>query len=418
MKKSELLIDGSRISFAVPFEKVDTEKRLVSGWATLNNVDSQKDVVTTEASVAAFEKAKGNIREMHQPHAVGRLVDFKVDTLIAPDGTRYEGIYVTAFVSKGAQDTWEKVLDGTLSGFSIGGNITDSESQWVKDANSAVRFVKAYDLIELSLVDNPANPLATVFSFSKADDGATLVKGMVAEVEMENAFLCRQHDTEVARTSKSESLSCLLCGSEMESMGWVETAGDMTKAVTTLMNKFLTPDTNEGGVNDMGIIRKSGDAVDTPAGQEENGITDPEVVEAPQAEAVTSETDGEEESDESSAVVTEEVNTDEPNMEKMVQEMRSEVEGKIAQIEEKIDEVSKSAEARMDELGNKFSDAIQKFDSANEEVAKANKAVEIMVKRLEAVEGRSAIRKSADVESASGKSEPENTWTGAFGLES
>ena len=403
IKKSQLTVDGNHLSFAVPFEKVDTERRLVSGWATLNNIDSQRDVVTTEASIAAFEKARGNIREMHEPKAVGRLVDFKVDTLIHEDGSRYEGIYVTAFVSKGAQDTWEKVLDGTLSGFSIGGNITESESQWVKDANSAVRFVKAYDLIELSLVDNPANPLANIFSIQKSEDGTTMIKGMITEVETENAFLCRNHDKEIARTSKEDNLDCLLCGSEMEPMGWVETAGDMTKAVVSLMNKYLTPDANEGGVESMDTQEN---VVETEIAKSE--VVDPEAVEVPvEAEAEV------DEADENDAPVEE----DDTDIEKMVNDVRDSVEEQINRLEAKIEEVSKSASIRMDELGNKFSEAMQKFESANSVAEKARKEVEMMTKRLEAVEGKGAIRKSAEVEAASGSDEPSNIWTGAFDLD-
>ena len=161
IKKSNWVTTDHRVSLGVPFAKIDEERRLVSGYATLDNIDDQYDVVLAEASARAFARARGNIREMHQPIAAGRLVDFKEDEVIDPDtGQVYKGIYVTAYVSKGAQDTWEKVLDGTLTGFSIGGSITESETQWVKDANANVRFVKDYSLDELSLVDNPANQKA------------------------------------------------------------------------------------------------------------------------------------------------------------------------------------------------------------------------------------------------------------------
>jgi hypothetical protein len=47
----------------------------------------------------------------------------KTATLIHRQRSFIAGVYVSAYVSKGAQDAWEKVLDGTYSGFSIGGNI-------------------------------------------------------------------------------------------------------------------------------------------------------------------------------------------------------------------------------------------------------------------------------------------------------
>lgn len=411
MNKTSLLIDGEekQINFASPFAKVDKENRLVSGYATANNIDSQKDIVTTEAALKAFENARGNVREMHGPVAVGTVKDFKKDSFIGPDGKTYEGVYVTVYVSKGAPEAWEKVLDGTYTGFSIGGNITDSEPQWNKDAGSAVRVVKGFDLVELSIVDNPANQLANIFTIQKSLDGQPVQN----EIELRNAFLCRNE--EVARTSVSETLKCITCGDEMEPMGWVEAAGDMNKAVTSLMNKFLTPETNEGGVNKMTDENKN---VDSPLGNEENGITDPEVVEAPSPEGVAEETEEVVAEEVTPApeeeVVNETPNTDEPDFEKMVSEVKESVSQQIAAIENKIEEVTKAAEVRMDELGSKFSEAIQKFESASADAAKAEKAVEIMVKRLEAVEGKSAIRKSADVESVSVNAEPESIWSGAF----
>ncbi len=116
--------DGDNIRLSMPLTKVDKERRIVSGFASLDNVDKQDDIVTAEASMSAFAKFRGNIREMHQPVAVGKMVDFKEDKYFDPDTKKfYKGVFVSAYVSKGAQDTWEKVLDGTLTGFSIGGPI-------------------------------------------------------------------------------------------------------------------------------------------------------------------------------------------------------------------------------------------------------------------------------------------------------
>jgi hypothetical protein len=59
--------EGDNVRLSMPFSKVDSERRIVSGFATLDNVDKQADIVTTEASLKAFAKFRGNIREMHQP---------------------------------------------------------------------------------------------------------------------------------------------------------------------------------------------------------------------------------------------------------------------------------------------------------------------------------------------------------------
>lgn len=148
-----------------PITKVDKEKRLVSGFATLDNVDKERDRITAEASERAFSQWRGNIREMHQPKAVGKAVNMEMRKYFAADGEEYNGMYVSAYVSKGAQDTWEKVLDGTLTGFSIGGVATKHEME--KSGDITVRKITDYMLTELSLVDNPGNQYANLLSIEK-----------------------------------------------------------------------------------------------------------------------------------------------------------------------------------------------------------------------------------------------------------
>jgi hypothetical protein len=155
ISKAHFDIDGDNVRLSMPFAKVDAERRIVSGFATLDNLDKQNDIVTPEASLKAFQKFRGNIREMHQPSAIGKMVSFKEDKYFDPETKKfYSGIYVSAYISKGAQDAWEKVLDGTYSGFSIGGRANDTEKAYDENLDQVVQIIKDYDLLELSLVDN------------------------------------------------------------------------------------------------------------------------------------------------------------------------------------------------------------------------------------------------------------------------
>src|SRR6266542_1243176 len=132
--KSKWIADSNKVRLSLPFAKIDQENRLVHGFATLDNADSQDDVVEAEASQRAFARARGNLREMHQPIAAGRMVSFSEEEFFdAETGMVHRGIYASAYVSKGAEATWEKVLDGTLTGFSIGGDILEQESRFVPD---------------------------------------------------------------------------------------------------------------------------------------------------------------------------------------------------------------------------------------------------------------------------------------------
>ena len=232
-----------KVNLAFPIAKVDKEKRTVSGFATLDNIDRHGDIVTPDASEKAFARFRGNLREMHQPVAVGKVVSFTTKEFLDPDTNKtYKGVYVDAYVSKGAEDTWQKVLDGTLTGFSIGGNIV--EASYEPGDSDDNRVIKDYELMELSLVDSPANPLANIFSIQKLDDGNQIIKGMAADTEIENVFYCS--NDQIATTSQSEVLNCVACGDSMKSIGWVEKSdikkGDsIMKAVTSFFAKDDAP---------------------------------------------------------------------------------------------------------------------------------------------------------------------------------
>ena len=216
--------DGDRISLSVPFFKVDEERRIVSGFATLDNVDRHRDIVDTDASLKAFDQFRGNLREMHQPIAVGKVTNFREEQFFDKEtGQTYRGVFVDTYVSKGAQDTWEKVLDGTLSGFSIGGNITKVDQ--VQKGDDMIRVIKEYELVELSLVDSPANQLANIFAIQKSDDGNS-VTGISVDLKMDNIFWCENDQIAVAKDT--DSSTCLICDTNMTNIGWVE-SNDVAK---------------------------------------------------------------------------------------------------------------------------------------------------------------------------------------------
>ena len=101
IEKSHWSSNGNAINLAVPFTKVNREKRTVSGFATLDNLDQTGDVVTQEASMKAFEGFRGNLREMHQPLAVGKVASFRPETFYDPITKEfYNGVYVDAYISK------------------------------------------------------------------------------------------------------------------------------------------------------------------------------------------------------------------------------------------------------------------------------------------------------------------------------
>ena len=231
LSKAHWNSDGENLRLSMPFSKIDENRRTVSGFASLDNIDKQDDIVTAEASMEAFAKFRGNIREMHQPLAVGKMVSFKADKYFDPETKKfYNGVYVSAYVSKGAQDTWEKVLDGTLQGFSIGGRMNKWDDGYDEKSDKAIRIIKQYDLVELSLVDSPANQFANIMSVEKVD-GLDVIKA--DETVLENVFYDKESG--IVMVSENENELSPTTGSQMENIGFVE----KTDNEKVTMIKFL-----------------------------------------------------------------------------------------------------------------------------------------------------------------------------------
>ena len=223
INKAHFDVDGDNVRLTMPIAKVDEERRIVSGFATLDNVDRQGDVLLTEASRKAFENFRGNVRLMHQPIPAGKVVSFRENNFYDKEtGKTYSGIFVDAYISKGAENIWQMVLDGTLTGFSIGGRIVDYETKMDDGEDYAgVRVVKEYELMELSLVDSPANQFANILSIQKLGD-EIVTSGIATEFSTENVFWC--HKDQIAVTEKSDTVKCPVCKSEMIDIGWVESS--------------------------------------------------------------------------------------------------------------------------------------------------------------------------------------------------
>ncbi len=149
----------ARVGYA-PITRVDAARREIELCATSETVDSHGTVFDYAASTDAFTRWIGNVREMHERRAVGSRVSVRCD-----DETRQ--IFVRVRISRGAGDTWEKVMDGTLRSASIGAaNVTwERQRRRVAGHTRWLDVATRYDLVELSLVDNPSNPDALGITF-------------------------------------------------------------------------------------------------------------------------------------------------------------------------------------------------------------------------------------------------------------
>ena len=433
IEKSLWTSHGNDINLSVPFTKVNREKRTVSGFATLDNVDQTGDVVTAEASVKAFENFRGNIREMHGSLAVGKMVSFKPETFYDPATKEfYNGVYVTAYISKGAQDSWEKVLDGTLSGFSIGGKIVESDNEVNKSTGKTVRFIKNYELMELSIVDSPANELCNILSIQKVN-GQYIAKGIAVDVVTENIFYCEDSNSVFISTEKTYDSP--VSGKPAQLIGWVESS-DVNKAkeIDKILDaykhsRFTLPDTqkiakqaNAEGGNEMSdntenvVAEVVAEDAAVEVAVEETAVVaeDAAPVEAP-AEAVAEDVPAE--TLEKAAEVSED-KVDEPDFAKMLGDLKgffSETLNKASEanavqvttIQETVEAFSKSVDARISELA-------EQHTVLSGAVNDIKNTIDGVQKRVDAVESETAIKKSSDLGRSEEVTIKKSKWNGSF----
>jgi hypothetical protein len=134
--------------------KIDESKHEVWGIATAEVVDKEGEIFDYQSSKPYFKrwsdeiakategKSLGNVREMHEPSAVGKLVAIDFDDEL-------KQIRVGARIVDSA--AWQKCTLGVYTGFSIGGSYVKA---W-RDGEF-VRFTA--NPAEISVVDNPCVP--------------------------------------------------------------------------------------------------------------------------------------------------------------------------------------------------------------------------------------------------------------------
>lgn len=428
ISKAHWNTDGDNVRLSMPLTKVDKERRIVSGFASLDNVDKQDDIVTSEASLDAFARFRGNIREMHQPSAVGKMVSFKEDKYFDPESKKfYKGVFVSAYISKGANDAWEKVLDGTYTGFSIGGRMNKWDDAYDEKSDKTIRVIKEYDLVELSLVDSPANQFANIVSVEKVD-GVDIVKG--DETVLENVFYDKESG--LVMLSENESEISPTTGKQMANIGFVE----KTDSEKINMMKFLVDSAK--GINTSKINKEVSPMT-------ENTETTAEVIEteavveveksevAPEVDTVV-ETPAEDVAKTDEVVVAEDVvKSDETETAEAVVEV-TEVSKSDEAIEDSVAEIKntlesafsdlvstvKSLQAEVEMLKSSKVDvetAKQSFEAVAKDIAAATNTFNEFGKRVELVEQDTAFRKSGDLGEIV-QNQPETVekslWGGSF----
>ena len=414
ISKAHWSSDGENLRLSMPFSKVDKERRIVSGFASLDNLDKQNDIVTADASMQAFAKFRGNIREMHQPLAVGKMVNFKAEKYFDPESKKfYNGVFVSAYVSKGAQDTWEKVLDGTLQGFSIGGRMNKWDDGYDEKSDTQIRIIKEYDLVELSLVDSPANQFANIVSVEKVD-GVSIIKA--DETVLENVFW--DSESGLVLVSENESESSPISGNAMKNIGFVEkTDNEKTEMVKFLVDSAKGINTSKINKEVNPMTETTNEVVEEIVEKSETAVVESEV--APEADAKADTVEAEDETTEKAAKpgsdeetpaedagetpADEEAEDKKPvasKSDEVIVESLAEIKNTLTSAFSDLVSTVKSLQAEVEMLKSSKVDVDTvkgSFDAVAKDIAAAKSEFDKFGKRVDAVEADTAFRKSGDL---------------------
>ncbi len=147
----------------------DDNDRLIQGYASVEVVDRQGDIVPVEAMEKAMLKYMergGNLLYAHLNKPVGKVLQWHIE-----EHPQYKvpAVKITAMIFKDYQlenEVWKYIKDGKLKGFSIGGVATQTKTVKADDTN--VRVLDDIELSEISVVAEPANQGALISAKSIA----------------------------------------------------------------------------------------------------------------------------------------------------------------------------------------------------------------------------------------------------------
>jgi len=141
----------------------------VKGLASDDTLDLDQQICDPEWLKSALPDwfALGNIREMHQSKAIGKATEMEQTG---------SGFVVTAKIVD--EQAAKMVEEGIYTGFSIG----IKNARVIKDNKAPGGRICSGSVVELSLVDRPANP-SCVIEIAKSVDGVLVKGAAVSELE-------------------------------------------------------------------------------------------------------------------------------------------------------------------------------------------------------------------------------------------
>lgn len=189
--------------FYMEIARIDEDERMVYGYGTREDVvDSYGTIIDMDSvrkCIPGYAKY-ANVREMHQPSAVGRADDITVDET---------GVYLGVKVVD--DNAWKKVTERVYKGFSIGGKKDYQEGNRI--------FMK--EITEFSLVDRPSNYGCGIDEYRVHEENINMAKKKVEIERVEEAPEITTKVPDVARYAGEEICDASTALSALSSIMWL-----------------------------------------------------------------------------------------------------------------------------------------------------------------------------------------------------
>jgi len=169
----EVIVSDWKLSFPISKSFIDKDRKIIAGYASVEVIDSQDELIPLPVLKEAWEHFKANKdfyfgSLMHSNVPVIKILDSFKDSegTMWKSGVDENGLFIVGEIrqdiQKGVQ-TWELIEKGKLTGFSIGGEALESSK--VCEGKCFTRIEKM-ELHEIAVVDKPANE-PSVFTIVK-----------------------------------------------------------------------------------------------------------------------------------------------------------------------------------------------------------------------------------------------------------
>lgn len=426
IKKALWNRSGTNVELSFDMQKVVNESdRIVIGFATLDNIDLSNEIVTQEATMKAFERFRGNVRVQHDQSLLAGTVKKFTPAEFYDEATQktYKGIQVAVEISKGAENVWQMCLDGTLSGFSIGGAVIKSSTQYQADQKKTVKVIEDYVLTELSLVDSPANHLANIHRVSTPVHKALGSSSDLLEKNYTEYSLFWCGIDRVATKSQDQEHTCFECGESMAKLGGIAVNEDVQTQLTKVLSELnIDMEGGQSQVTDTTLtIEKGADGEEIAAAVNEVPVEQKPEEEVKTVEEAKEEIADEKPADDSNAetAAAEAAGAEkEPDfnaeLKNLIEQLAAKLEESSASVSKNYTDVKDEVATISKQIGERFDQLEERQKAFDEQAASLKDKIETTEKalteageRLDKISDSAAIKKSHRVESVSTQ-EPEN----------